>query len=221
MKGAFGYIRVSSPGQALDDRDGFPRQKEAIRKWAAANDVRIMRWFEDVLPGATPLEKRPGMEALMGALLGDGIRTVVIEKLDRLARDTVISETAIAYFQRNNFECISTLEPDLCSHEPTRVLFRTMLAAFSQYEKSMIILKLKVARMRAKAKDPSRHEGRKPFGFREGEQATIARVMELHGQGLKLPAITRTLNEEGRKTRTGKTFFAQQVADIVTRAKRS
>jgi DNA invertase Pin-like site-specific DNA recombinase len=170
---------------------------------------------------ATPLEKRPGMEALMAALLSNGVRTVLIEKLDRLARDTIISETAVAYFQRNDFELISTLEPDLCSDEPTRVLFRTMLAAFSQYEKSMIVLKLKGARARAKVKDPNWTQGRKPFGFREGEQDTIKRVMEMHAQGLKLPAITRQLNAEGHKTRTGKQFFPQQVADIITRAKKT
>ena len=33
MRGAFGYLRVSGPGQAADDRDGFPRQKDKIRQW--------------------------------------------------------------------------------------------------------------------------------------------------------------------------------------------
>jgi DNA invertase Pin-like site-specific DNA recombinase len=220
MKGAFGYIRVSSPGQALDDRDGFPRQKEAIRKWAAANYVRISRWFQDVLPGATPLQKRPGMEALMGALLGDGIRTVIIEKLDRLARDTMISETAVAYFQRNEFELISAQEPDLCaSTDPTRVLFRTMLAAFSQYEKSMIILKLKVARLRAKAKDPTRHEGRKPYGFHAAERDTLSHIRLLHSQGMTFSAIANTLNAEGRSTRTGAVWYPKTISNILKRAK--
>src|SRR5689334_17345093 len=85
-RGAFGYIRVSGPTQAKDDRDGFPRQKQVIREWAKANNVRIIKIFKDVLPGKTPLEERPGMQAMLGALLADGIKLVVIEKLDRLSR---------------------------------------------------------------------------------------------------------------------------------------
>ena len=71
-------------------------------------------------------------EELIAALLGNRIRTVLIEKLDRLTRDTIVSEIAVAYSQRNEFELVSTCEPDLCaSTDPTRVLFRTTLAAFS------------------------------------------------------------------------------------------
>jgi DNA invertase Pin-like site-specific DNA recombinase len=76
---------------------------------AAANDACVVQWFKDVLPSETPLDKRPGMLALMASLLGNGVTAVVIEKLDRLARDTVISELTVAYFQRNNFQLISTL----------------------------------------------------------------------------------------------------------------
>jgi len=82
----------------------------------------------------------------------------------------------------------------------------------------MIALKLKAARTRAKTKDPDYREGRKAFGFRPGETETIARVMELHASGLKLPAITRQLNAEGRKTRAGGQWFPNQVSNIIRRA---
>ena len=201
MRKVFGYIRASSPGQALEGRDSFPRQKEAIEQYAAANGMEVVQYFDDALPGKTPLENRPGMEALMAALLSNGIRTVLIEKLDRLARDTVISETAVAYFQRNDFELISTMEPDLCSTEPTRVLYRTMMAAFSQYEKSMIVLKLKAARARAKVKDPTWSEGRKKYGHRPGEQEIIKRILQMDADGLSVAEMCKTLNAEGIRPR--------------------
>ena len=78
-----------------------------------------------------------------------------------------------------------------------------MMAAFSQYEESMIVPKLKGARARAKAKDPSRHEGRKIFGTRAGEQDKIKRIQQLSGDGLPVSAICRILNEEKRPTRGG------------------
>jgi DNA invertase Pin-like site-specific DNA recombinase len=83
MKRAFGYVRVSSVGQADVDRDGNPRQKTTIRKWAAANAVRIVRWFEDSVSGKKDLDNRPALQGLMAALHGNGVKLVVIEKLDR------------------------------------------------------------------------------------------------------------------------------------------
>jgi recombinase len=89
---------------------------------------------------------------------------------------------------------------------------------FAELDAKMIALKLKAARTRAKTKDPEYREGRKAFGFRPGETETIARVMELHASGLKLPAITRQLNAEGRKTRAGGQWFPNQVSNIIKRA---
>jgi DNA invertase Pin-like site-specific DNA recombinase len=220
MKGAFGYLRVSGPGQAADDRDGFPRQKDKIRQWAKANNARIMQWFSDVLPGKTPLEDRPGMQAMLAALYSDGIKLVVIERLDRLSRKLTIQESAIAYIKTNGFEIISATEPDLFDDDPMRTAMRQMMGIFAELDAKMIALKLKAARTRAKTKDPEYREGRKAFGFRPGEPETISRVMELHASGLKLPAITRQLNAEGRKTRAGGQWFPNQVSNIIKRAKK-
>jgi DNA invertase Pin-like site-specific DNA recombinase len=201
LKRAFGYVRVSSPGQADEDRDGIPRQKEAIRKWASANNVRIVRWFEDAITGKKDLDNRPALQDLMTALHSNGIKLVVIERLDRLARDLMVQESIIADIQRNNFEIISTVEPDLCSTDPTRVLLRQMMGAFAEYERKMIVQKLRGARARAAAKNPNYREGRKPFGFRPGEQDTLARIHELRDNGHTLTAIVQTLHSEGHKPR--------------------
>src|SRR5207249_7337514 len=66
-----------------------------------------------------------------------------IEKLDRLARDVVVQETIIADMQRKRFEIRSVTEPDLCSDDPTRTLLRQMMGAFAEYERKMIVLKLR------------------------------------------------------------------------------
>ena len=124
MKRAFGYVRVSSASQAADDRDGIPRQKETIRRWATANGVRIVEWFTDAYSGAKELEDRTQFQRMLLALHGDSVKLVVIEKLDRLARDLMLQESIVADFQRNGFELVSAMEPDLCSTDPTRVMVR-------------------------------------------------------------------------------------------------
>ncbi len=219
IKSGYGYCRVSHPSQAADDRDGIPRQKETIRKYASANGIRIVRWFVDSFTGAKDLENRPALQDLIRALHGNGIRLVIIERLDRLARDLMIQESIIADFKRNGFEIVSVAEPDLLSDDPTRVLLRQMVGAFAQYERAMIKQKLLGARQRARAKDPEGYrEGRKPFGDRVGEPETVTRILELRSKDFPLAKIADTLNAENRKPRHASEWHATSVRNVILRA---
>ena len=101
MTKAFGYLRVSGKGQV--DGDGFPRQLAAIKAYAAAHDIKIVKVFrEEGVPGATEWEDRPAWMEMIGAL--NGVRAIVIEKLDRLARDLMIQEAIIGDLRKNKFE---------------------------------------------------------------------------------------------------------------------
>jgi DNA invertase Pin-like site-specific DNA recombinase len=213
---AFAYLRVSGKGQV--DGDGFPRQKAAIQAYADTHGIRIKKFFqEEGISGTKDLENRPALQELMIALHSNGVRTVLIEKLDRLARDLMIQESVIADFQRNGFQLISVNEPDLCSDEPTRVLLRQMMGAFAQYERSMVVLKLRSARQRARIRD-GRCEGRKPFGQREGEQDIIARIQKLAARGMNYTQIADKLNAEGLPTRANGQWFPATVSRILARA---
>jgi hypothetical protein len=91
-----------------------------------------------------------------------------------------------------------------------------MMGAFAEYEKTMIVLKLRAARMRAKAKH-GRCEGRKPFGSTTVEQATIARMRALQGEGLSLMKIADQLRNEGLKPRKAEHWQAATIARILKR----
>src|ERR1039458_10037128 len=166
---AFAYLRVSGKGQIKGD--GFPRQLAAIRKYTAEHDMRIVQVFEEKgVCGATDLENRPALMAMMEALASDGTKLVLIEKLDRLARHLMIQETIIGDLRKRGFDLISVLEPDLLQNDPSRTMMRQIFGAVAQYEKAMIVAKLRGARQRMKAKT-GRREGRKPFGHYDGEPA--------------------------------------------------
>ena len=214
---AFGYLRVSGKGQL--DGDGFPRQRAAIKEYAAAHGIRVLRWFEETgVSGRKDLENRPALHELMLALHANGTRVVLIEKLERLARDLMVQETIIGDLRKNGFEIISVMEPDLCSDDPSRKLVRQMFGAIAEYERSMIVLKLRAARQRIRARE-GRCEGRKPFGSRPGEAKTITRIRELSRKGLNLSNIAKVLNSEGLPTRTGGNWFAATVSRVLARPK--
>ena len=214
MTKAFAYLRVSGKGQI--EGDGFERQLLAIRKYAAANDIKIVRIFrEEGVSGTTDWDDREAFGEMMTLLMSNGTRTVLVENLSRLARDLMVQESIIADFKRKGLTLVSTSEPDLCDDDPSRIAFRQIMGAFHQYEKSMLVAKLRGARQRAKAKT-GRCEGRKPYGTREGEFQVIAKIRELREQGLPLVAIAGVLNSEGIRSRAG-VWHPTQVSRILSR----
>lgn len=218
MTKAFAYLRVSGKGQV--EGDGFPRQLEAIKKYAAANDIKIAKVYrEEGVSGTTDWIDRPAFSEMMTALLANGTRTVLVERLDRLARDLMVQESIIADFKRKGLSIISVAEPDLCSDDPSRVLMRQLLGAFFQYEKSMIVLKLRGARVRKRATD-GHCEGRKPYGERPGEAKVIEQIQSLRDAGMAMDTIAETLNTAGTKPRKGSQWYGSSVRNVLLRGER-
>jgi len=211
---AFGYMRVSGKGQLAGD--GFPRQKAAIEQYAASHGVKIVRWFQEkAVPGAESWENRPAWLEMVQNL--NGVRTIVIERLDRLARELFIQEYILRDLKGRGVTLISASEQDLDAH-PTRVLFRQIMGAIAQYDRSMVVLKLRSARRRMKA-ETGRCEGRKPFGERQGEPELLARMHAMRAEGLTFDRIAETLNAGGVPTRVaGRRWFGSTVAKILQRA---
>jgi DNA invertase Pin-like site-specific DNA recombinase len=210
---AFGYLRVS--GKAQVEGDGFERQRAEIEKYARAHGIVIAQWFEEKgVTGTADAEDRPAWQELMVALLSNGVKTVLIEKLDRLARDPFVQEHILLLLRKQGFTLISASEPDLCNDDPSREMMRFIFGAVSRYDKRMIVAKLKAARNRKKAQT-GRCEGRKPFGHYDGEVATLAHIRDLHAQGLNYEQSSKALNTEGLKTRSGGKWYPATVRRIL------
>jgi len=143
------------------------------------------------------------------------VKVVIVDRLDRLARDLMVQETIVADLRKYGFELMSVAEPDLIANDPTRILVRQMMGAVAQYEKSQIVLKLRGARMRKRAKE-GRCEGRKPFGYFEGETAALDRMKALRAEGLGFDRIAARLNEEKIPSRTGRPWHGLVVNRILT-----
>jgi hypothetical protein len=68
--------------------------------------------------------------------------------------------------------------------------------AVAEYEKTMVVLKLRGAREGARAKH-GRCESRRPYGHYEGEAEIIDRMKGLRASGLGFDRIVAQLNAEG------------------------
>src|SRR5262249_16486585 len=181
--------------------DGFERQLQSIKAYAASHGIRIVQVFEEKgLSGGTDLENRPALMALLEALAANGVRLVLIEKLDRLARDLMVQETIIGDFRKRGFQLVSVMEPDLLEDDPTRKMMRQIFGAIAEYEKDMIVAKLRGARQRTRTR-VGRCEGRKPYGTRPGEPEAIKRMRALRASDQTFQAIAAALNAEQIPTR--------------------
>lgn len=214
MTKAFGYIRVSGDSQI--DGDGFPRQTAAIKAYAKQHDIRIVKTFrEEGVTGTMESMNRPAWAEMMLALLSDGVKVIIVECLNRLARTLMVQEKAVADLQKEGFTLVSVAEPDLMSSDPGRIAFRQMIGIFSEYDKSQIVLKLKAARMRKRAKE-GRCEGRKPYGHYDGEPEIVERAKALRATGMGFDRIASRLNAEGVPTRTGGRWHGLVINRILT-----
>ena len=219
------YLRVSGRGQI--DGDGFPRQREAIATYARRHGLTIDEEFRDEgVSGTREVASRPGLAALLDRLEHTAVKVVLVERSDRLARDLLVGEDILGQFRRLQVNVIDASGTSLSADDgdPTRVLIRQVLGAVAQFEKTGVVLKLRAARDRIRQRD-GRCEGRRPFGFYEHEQETLALIRTMrrkprHGRALSFAEIASRLNEQGVPSRTGARWSAGTVFAIVKRVAR-
>lgn len=210
---AFGYLRVSGKGQL--DGDGFPRQRAAIEAHAKRSGVEIAGWFEErAICGKTEWDDRPAWSEMIASL--NGTRTIVIERLDRLARDLMVQEHIIADLKRRGIELLSTEEPDLGSEEPSRVLMRQIMGAIAQYDRTMLVRKMAGARQKIR-ESGRKCEGPKFYGHTPEEMDTLDRMRRIRNMGWSFQSIAEALNANGIKTRSGGRWSAGTVCKILAR----
>ena len=218
---AFGYMRCSGQGQV--DGDTWERQEAAIERYCGASGLNMLHYFRDEgVSGKTELIGREGLTSLLVRCQERDIKTVVIESSDRLARDMIVAELLIQEFQKIGVRVIAAnggidlTEGD--DSNPTAKLIRQILSAIAEFDRNSTVIKLRVARERARSKN-GRCEGRKPYGHYPDELTGLIMMKDIYQKGWSLSFIATFLNESNVKTRSGKPWRAPTVAKILAREK--
>lgn len=216
---AFGYLRTSGKGQI--GNDGFPRQREAITRYAKANGIEIVQEFGDeAVTGTVDAMDRPGLTDLFVALKANGVRLVLVENATRLARDLMISEIILSEFRKLGVKVISAdggVDLTIGNDEPTGKLIRQILGAVSEWEKCALVQKLRASRLRIR-RAGGRCEGKKPYGHTPEEMKVVESILAYRKDGKSYQGIADQLNGEGIKSRSGKKWHPTQVQRIIQRA---
>jgi len=220
----FAYLRVSTKEQL--DGGGFERQLDTVKTLCASKEWTITRVFRDQQSGGTEFDDRSGLHEIL-TLAGEGnvlgIDTVIVENASRVARDLMVQEIFLSECRKRGIKVYAAdcgEELVMADADPSRVLIRQILGAVSQYEKSMIVLKLQAGR-RKKARETGKPcGGPKPYGQTASEQAVIDFIMDAHNRGKSIGAISRQLREEGFPTPSGGQWWSPgTIWNIIVRRK--
>jgi DNA invertase Pin-like site-specific DNA recombinase len=217
---AVGYMRTSSATNAGDGKDSEARQRKAIEGYAKVSGAVIVAWFYDAaVSGADPIEARPGFAALLARIAGNGARTVIVETANRFARDLMVQEVGYAMLRSLGVTLIAADSPSsFLDDGPTSNLIRQILGAVSEFDKAMIVAKLKGARDRIR-RAQGKCEGRKAYAEREGGQELVALARQLrsdrNGPPQSLRKIAAYLAERGCITPNGRPYSASAIASML------
>lgn len=221
---AVSYLRVSGKGQV--EGDGFPRQRSAVAAFAKARGLELVGEYRDEgVSGTTDGFDRPGLADLFVRIRSNGVRIVIVERADRLARDLMVGEVILGEFRKLGVTVWTADGQDLTAGDdnPTAVLIRQILGAVAQFDKTCTVQKLRAARIRARRSSADgRCEGVRPFGENEEERAAIAKLKVLArkprgGKRLSWAAIAEEANKAGIPTRTGAPWSRVTVERVVSR----
>lgn len=219
---SFSYLRTSGKGQI--GNDGFPRQRDAVNRYAKANRIVIVQEFTDeAVSGTTDAMDRPGLTDMFVALKANGVRTVICESATRLARDLMISEIILGEFRKIGVRVISAdggLDLTLGNDDPSGKLIRQILGAVAEWEKCALVQKLRASRLRIR-RSGGRCEGKKPYGHTPDEAKVVETILELRKSRASYVTIAEHLNAAGVKSRSGKAWHPTQAQRVIARGRTS
>lgn len=195
---AFGYLRVSGAGQV--DGNGFERQENAIRSFADKSKIEIVHFFQEQVSGIKDEEQREVFQEMISEILRNGVRTIIVEGLDRLAREYRIQEQLIIYLASKDISLLDArtgenITEAICA-DPMKKALIQMQGIFAELEKNLLVKKLKTAR-ESKRKSNGKCEGRKGW----------------NDQPVKRDAVLEAIGNYRRKPKGKKRLTFNEVAD--------
>lgn len=214
------YARVSTEEQV---REGFSIQAQLgeLERYAEANNIEIVARYIDEGASGKSIAGRPYMRRLLKDAQEKKFNTVMVYKIDRLARKLKDALEISDTLEQHNVKLISLNENFDTSTAFGKTAFQ-MLCSFAELERNTIVDRVKMGMMQ-RAKE-GKYNGGLVLGYDSvdkhlvinNEEALLVRkIFDYAEQDMGLKAITRRLNEMSYKTKQGKSFSTLSVKTIL------
>ena len=167
------YARVSTTGHGQD----VGLQLDALRAVASQRGWDVVGEFIDQgVSGGQ--QSRPALDQLMSAVRNGQVDAVAVWRFDRAARSTTHLLALLEEFRQLDVDFVSLREAVDTSTSVGKMVF-TFLAAVAEFEKSLIVERVKAGVARAKAQ--GKHVGRP----RRDIDIDLARLLREQGHGYR------------------------------------
>lgn len=204
----FAYFRVSTD-QQIESGAGLAAQEMACQQWANKHSLPISKVFiEEGIGGAVALDKRP---ALLQAISTLG------------KRDPFAMAMIEAGVTRKKVKIVSAAGEGTDSDNPSSILMRRMIDAFSEFERNIIRGRTKSAMVAKKLK--GERVGHIPFGFQLGknnlielnpeEQDVLDQIQELRLKRMSIRQIAKKLNNYRIFNRNGNKWNHESIRNAL------
>lgn len=190
-----GYVRVSSAAQA-ESGAGLDAQRAIIEAEAARRGWTLLHIYEDAGVSGSSKEGRPDLARALEALDSKEADTLVVSRMDRLARSTVDAANLLARAEEGRWNLVA-LDLGVDNSTPNGQLVAAIMAAIAQWEARTGGQRTKEALLAKRAR--GERIGRPQFL----PDDVIRRIVVERAAGLKSPAIAQGLNDDGVPTGRG------------------
>jgi len=197
-----------------------------LNQFAKRSGFKIIQYFQEPVSGCKNSDERPAFMEMVSTILRDnGVSCIVIEGMDRLARELMVQEQLISYLASKGIDLYSANTGENVTQaikdDPVKKAMVQMQGVFSELEKSRLVKKLRRAREAVREKE-GRCEGRKPYGAVEGEQEVVKLIQSLYRKPkgkkrMSYQKIAEELNTQGIKPRAADKWEAMTIYNIINR----
>ena len=180
-------------------------------------------WADRGISGSAPVEKRPALLECLDQLgKGDILH---VYSFSRVARDTFLHLFMEKQAAVRGFTILSVAEEQSCGQGAEKKLFRTLIAAMAEYERSLIATRTRAARNKMSS-DGRFLGGRRQYGWEivgknveplASEQAILQDMISKKRSGASIQSITDGLNNAGTPSATGASWNYHSVRHILKR----
>lgn len=224
-KQVYAYLRVS--GQGRLNGHGFDQQLEAIEAFCKKQGYQIEEVFQEAVSGTTEETERPSFANMVTAIRDNGVDTIMVESLDRLAREYRIQEQLLIYLASKGINLIAANTGENVTQaileDPMKKALIQIQGIFAELDKSLLVRKLRKTRERKREKQ-GKCEGRK--GYREMNPELLSIILKLRRKPrtpgkrrMTFESVAERLNDMGYRAANGSKFSGNTVRGILHRQK--
>ena len=230
---AIAYLRVSTDRQGRSGL-GLEAQRDAVERFAKSNSMAVIAEYQEVETGkgSNALAKRPQLAAALAQAKKDRA-TVIVAKLDRLARNTKFLLTLM----ESGADVAFADMPQVAG--PMGKFILTQMAAIAELEAGLISQRTKAALAEAKARHlrgelrpdgtpyPALGKHGKVLARRNRDDAiqraseAAPELLEMRASGMPMRKIVETLNERGTPSPTGGKWHLTSLHRMLARLEHS